>query len=72
MITPRNLTGFSLLISIKFRYYRMSWFAAVTGENHTLTLYEIKHTFFFHLVKAYLSCWQTLLGLNILSLYEDQ
>ena len=26
----------------------MSWLAAATGENHTLSLYEIKHTVFLH------------------------
>ena len=49
--TPSNLTAFPLLILMLFC---MSWLVAGTGENHTLTLYEIKHTLFFlHLVKAY-------------------
>ena len=51
MTTPSNLTAFPLLILMLFC---MSWLVAGTGENHTLTLYEIKHTLFFlHLVKAY-------------------
>ena len=32
----------------------MSWLAAATGENHTLTLYEIKHTLFFLFVCLFL------------------
>ena len=48
----------------------MSWLAAATGENQTLSLYEIKHALFFLNLQVLIHCQQ--FGKAFLYFYENK